>query len=125
MGEKRIAQRSEDARLIATEIVGEHQVQGGASLRFIFIVPVRIVPASAIGDLLSGEAEEKEIIFARLFGHLERQFVAIGVGEVTPKVLWGIGTPRVEIAEGSPSGTPEPADFFGLPSCESGYATRV
>src|SRR5271157_1454455 len=76
VGEKRIAQWGENTRLIAAEVVGEDQVQGGAGLRLVVVMPVRIVPATAIGDLLCCESEEKEIVFASLFGHLDGGAVA-------------------------------------------------
>ena len=42
--QQRIAQRFEDSRLVAAEVVGENQVQRRASLRLVFVVPVRVVP---------------------------------------------------------------------------------
>ena len=61
-GEKCVAQGSKNATLIGTEMVGKNQVQGGARLRFVFVMPVRIVPAAAVSDLLGGKA--KGIILA-------------------------------------------------------------
>ena len=64
--QQRVAQRREDAGLVAAEVVGEDQVQRGAGLRLVVVVPVRVVPAAAVGDLLGGQAEEEEVLLAGL-----------------------------------------------------------
>ena len=43
LGYKRIEQGCKNSRLITAEIIGEDQVQCGASLRVIVIVPLRLV----------------------------------------------------------------------------------
>jgi hypothetical protein len=67
MREERIAQGLEDARLIAAEVVGENQVQRGPGLRLVLVVPVRIVPTSAVFYLLRGQAEKEEIFLSAPF----------------------------------------------------------
>ena len=62
-------------------MVGDNQVKSGASLRVVFIVPMRIVPASAFGDLLGRQPKEKDIVFARSLGHLDRRPVACTDGK--------------------------------------------
>ena len=74
--QQRVAQRSEDARLVAAEVVGEDQVQRRAGLRLVVVVPVRVVPAAAVGHLLRGQAEQEEVLLARFFGHLDGRAVA-------------------------------------------------
>src|ERR1700751_5256946 len=76
MGEKRIGQRGKDARLMAAEIIGEDQVESGASLGFMIVMPMGIVPATAVSDLLGREAEEEEVVFAGGFGHFDGGAVA-------------------------------------------------
>ena len=74
--QQRVAQRSEDAGLVAAEMIGEDQVQRGAGLRLVVVVPVRVVPAAAAGHLLGGQAEQEEILFAGFLGHFDRRAVA-------------------------------------------------
>ena len=66
MRQKRVAQRFEDTRLVAAEVVGIDQVQCRARLGLMLIVAVRVVPAAAIGHLLDRQAEEEEIFLACL-----------------------------------------------------------
>ena len=47
VGEQRLPQRLEDARLIAAEMVGEDEVERPARLRLVVVVPVGAVPAAA------------------------------------------------------------------------------
>ena len=42
-----VTEWSEDTGFIAAEMIGEDQVQRGASLRLIFIVPMGVVPGAA------------------------------------------------------------------------------
>ena len=76
MRQQRVVQRREDAWLIAAEIIGEDQVQRGAGFRLVFVVPVRVVPAAAAGHLLRRQAEQEEILLARLLRHLDGGAVA-------------------------------------------------
>ena len=48
MGQEHVAQRIEDAGLVPAEVVGEDQIQRRPRLRFVFVVPVRVVPAAAV-----------------------------------------------------------------------------
>src|SRR5262249_15060029 len=73
--QQRVTQRSEDARLVAAEMVREHQVDRRAGLRLVVVVPAGGVPAAARGDLLGGEAKEGEVVFTSLLGHLNRRAV--------------------------------------------------
>ena len=81
VGQKRLPQRSKDARFIAVEIVGEDQVQCGACLRVIVIMPLRLVPAAAGCHLFRRQAEEKEIFFARFLRHLDGRTIASADGQ--------------------------------------------
>ena len=81
VGQKRVPQRSKDARLIAAEMVGEDQVQCGAGLRVVVIMPLRLVPAAAVRHLFRRQAEEKEIFFARFFCHLDGRAIARADGQ--------------------------------------------
>ena len=74
--QQRVAQRGEYARVVVAEVIGEDQVERGAGLRFIVVVPARGVPAAAGGDLLGGQAKEEEIVFPCLLRHLDRRAVA-------------------------------------------------
>ena len=49
-----------------------------AALRFrlVLVVPVRVVPAPAVGDLIGGQAEQEKIRLTGLRGHLDRRPVA-------------------------------------------------
>ena len=50
--QKSIAHRSEDARLVAAEVVGEDEIQSRSRLRLIVVVPVRVVPARGYSRLV-------------------------------------------------------------------------
>ena len=76
VGQQRAAQRLENARLAPAEMIGKDQVERLARLRLVLVVPVRAVPGAAVGDFLGGEAEQEEILFARLLHHLDRRAVA-------------------------------------------------
>ena len=76
MRQQRVAQRSEEAGFVAAEMVGEDQVQRGAGLRLVLVMPVRAVPAAAVGDLIGRQAEEEEVLLAGFFGHFDRRAVA-------------------------------------------------
>ena len=73
--QERVAQRTEDTRLIAAEVIGQNQVQGRSRLRLVLIVPVRVVPAATAGHLFRGQAEQEEVILARFFGHFDSRAV--------------------------------------------------
>jgi hypothetical protein len=47
----RRAQPGEGATLVLTEMIFGDQVQGGPGFGFVVVVPIRAVPATAIGDL--------------------------------------------------------------------------
>ena len=81
MRQERCRERREDARLVAAEVVREDQVQRGAGFRLVFIVPVRVVPAAAVGHLFGGQTEEEEVLLARFFGHLDGRAVAGADGQ--------------------------------------------
>ena len=59
MCQKRVAQRFEDAGFVAAEVVRKDQVQRRSCLRLVLIVPVWVVPAAAIRDLLRGQTEQR------------------------------------------------------------------
>ena len=64
--QQRVAQRLEDAGLVAVEVVGEDQIERRARFRLVLIVPVRVVPAAAVRDLLRGQTEQEEVLLAGL-----------------------------------------------------------
>src|SRR5882762_3286856 len=74
--EQRLAQRCEDAGLVAAEMVGRNQVQRGTHLWLVVVVPAWAVPATAVRDLVGGEPEQKEVLLARLLRHLDGGSVA-------------------------------------------------
>ena len=57
MSQQHISKRCKNAGLVTVEVLRENQVQCGLSLRFVLIMPMGIVPATAVGDLISGQAE--------------------------------------------------------------------
>ena len=63
--------RGEDCRLFRAEMVREDEVEGGAGLRLVLVVPVGVVPALAGLNLLGSEAEEEEVVLARFLSHLD------------------------------------------------------
>ncbi len=75
-GQQCIAQRSKDPRLVVAEIIGRNQVQCCAGLRLVVVMPMRVVPAATVFDLIRGQAEQEEIVLAGLLGHLDRRAVA-------------------------------------------------
>ena len=81
VSQKRVAQWSKDARVIAAEMVGEDQVQCGPCLRVVVIMPVRVVPVTTARHLFRRQAEEKEIFFARFLCHLDRGTIARADGQ--------------------------------------------
>src|SRR5579872_715389 len=76
MGEKNVTQWLENSRLVGAKMIGENQIQSGPCFRIIFIVPLRAVPASVIGDLLSCQTEQEKILFVSFLRHLDRCSVA-------------------------------------------------
>jgi hypothetical protein len=50
--QERGTQRVEDSWFAWAEVVQEDQIERFAGFRLIMVVPIRIVPAAAIGDLL-------------------------------------------------------------------------
>jgi hypothetical protein len=48
---KRILSISFDTGLVAAKMIGEDRVKRPARLRFMFVVPVWVVPATAVGHL--------------------------------------------------------------------------
>src|SRR5579864_6087496 len=81
MGQQRFHDRPEDARLAPVEGTGADEVQGATRLWLVLVVPVGIVPATAALDLLSGQAEEEEVLLASRLGHLDRCPVASADGQ--------------------------------------------
>ena len=62
-------------------MAGEDQVERRARFRFVVVMPMRVVPAAAVGHLLGGQAEQEEILFARFLGHFDRGAVARADGQ--------------------------------------------
>src|SRR5271157_921892 len=71
--QQRIKQRGKEPRFVAAEIVGGDQVQCRAGLRLVVVMPVRVVPAAAVGHLIRGQAEQEKVFLAGFFGHLDRR----------------------------------------------------
>src|SRR6516162_1750313 len=81
--EESVVQRSEHPSLVAAEMIGDDQVQGGTGFWFVFVMPARIVPTSAVGNLLGGETEQEEVVLARSFRHFDGSAIAGADGECT------------------------------------------
>ncbi len=79
--EQQVTDGREDAWLVPGEVTVEDQVERRARLRFVFVVPERVVPAAALDDLLRRQPEEKEVVLAGLARHLDRGAVARADGE--------------------------------------------
>src|SRR5271165_1194036 len=56
MRQERLVNRFVEARFTGVDVVAEEQVDGGASLRLVIVVPVRAVPGAAGGDLVGSQA---------------------------------------------------------------------
>src|SRR6476661_4208529 len=76
MLEEGVVQRRENALLVLAEIIARYQVQGGPGLGVVLVVPIRVVPATAVVDLLRAQSEQEEVLGPRLFGHLDRRAIA-------------------------------------------------
>ena len=66
----------EDPRLVRAEMIGKDQVERFPGLRLILVVPMGVVPGRLLATSSSREAEQEEIVFPRLLGHLDRGAVA-------------------------------------------------
>ena len=75
-GQQGVEKRGEYARFVAAEMAGTYQVQGGAGLRLMLIVPARTVPGAAAGHFRRRQSEQEEVLLARLLRHLDRGAVA-------------------------------------------------
>ena len=79
-----IAARSCSVSQIEAKIPGScwlnalEAIMSRARLRFrlMLVMPVRVIPASAAGDLIGGQPEKEEVLFAGCRGHLDRGAVA-------------------------------------------------
>src|SRR6266446_5004522 len=69
MRKQRIMNGTKNSGLIAAKVIGRDYVQCGPSFGIVGVMPMRAVPAAAIGDLLCAEAEQKEILLAGFFRH--------------------------------------------------------
>ena len=54
----------------------KNQLEGVAGLGLVPVVPVRVVPAAAFGDLFGGQAEQEKIFLAGCVGHFNGGAVA-------------------------------------------------
>src|SRR5580700_7654429 len=57
-------------------MIGEDQVQCGAGFWLVLIVPEWVVPSATAGHLFRRQAEEEEILLARLLRHLDGRAIA-------------------------------------------------
>src|SRR5215471_10101550 len=64
-----VAQRLEDARLLAAEMVGEDHIERLMGLGLVVVVPLRAVPAAAVCHLLRVQPEQEEVLLARRLRH--------------------------------------------------------
>src|SRR6267142_1532816 len=62
-------------------MIGEDEVQSGTGLRVVVVVPLGLIPATAVRYLFSCKTEEKEIFFARFFCHLNSRAIARADGQ--------------------------------------------
>src|SRR5690349_11979950 len=60
--EQGVVQRRKNALLVLAEIVARYEVQGGPGLGLVLVVPIRIVPAAALIDLLRAQPEQEEVL---------------------------------------------------------------
>src|SRR5262249_62201355 len=60
---------------------GKDQAQGGGRTRLIIRVPVRAVPATAVGHLLRRQAEQEKIFFVGFLSHLDGSAVTRADGQ--------------------------------------------
>src|ERR1051326_5773723 len=81
MGEDGIDEFSENSGLVAAEMATADQVDRGLGFGLVVVVPMRAVPAAALGDLGGRQAEEEEVLFSRLLGHLDGGAVTGADGE--------------------------------------------
>ena len=62
-------------------MIGKDQIQRRARLRFVVVMPVRVVPAAAAGHLIRGEAKEEEVLFPGFLRHLDSRAIARADGQ--------------------------------------------
>src|SRR5262249_40727351 len=79
--EQRAMYGLEQAGLPRIEMIGADQIERSPGLRFVVIMPARVVPAGALLYLLRRQPEEEEILLARLGGHLDGRAVTRADGE--------------------------------------------
>ncbi len=84
--QKRIDNRSKNARFSLAEVVKNDLIQCSPGLRLMVIMPVGVVPAAAVRHLLRGQTEQEKVFLARFCGHLDGGTVpcADGNGPVHP-----------------------------------------
>jgi hypothetical protein len=81
MRQQRVSQRGENSWLAPAEGIARNHVERGPGLGLVLIVPVRAVPAAAVGDFLRAQPEQEEVLLARLLGHLDGGAVARADGQ--------------------------------------------
>src|ERR1700683_5205249 len=69
--QKHIAQGSEYSWFIEAEVVRENQVQSGARLRLMFIMPVRVIPGTAVLNLFHRKPEQENVLFSGFLRHFD------------------------------------------------------
>src|SRR6185369_7870450 len=69
--EQGISNWSEDPMLVTAEVIRNNKIKRGLRLRFVFIVPMRVVPSLAILNLFNCEAEQEQVLISRFLGHLD------------------------------------------------------
>src|SRR3979490_1090437 len=72
-GEQLVAQRPQDARLMAAEIVVKDQIERRVRFGFVVVVPMRVVPAAGVGHLLRGQAKEGVNLLAAFPSQFDRR----------------------------------------------------
>src|SRR6185437_17098374 len=74
--QQRVQDRIKDAGLIATETVARDEIERGAGLGVMVVMPLRIVKAASLRHLVGGQSKQKEIRFTGGFGHFDGGAVA-------------------------------------------------
>lgn len=59
VSQKCIAQGSEHSRFVTAEAIRKNRVEGGPGFRFMFVMPMRVIPAMAVLNFVYREAEQE------------------------------------------------------------------
>src|SRR2546428_12014447 len=73
--------RGKNPGLVRAEGVGGDHLEGAAGFRLMGIVPLWVVPATAVLNLFCRQAEEEKVLLAPLLGHFDRRAVTRANGQ--------------------------------------------